>query len=108
MKVIRCLCAGILMVVVFGTAVGAEQVIAIDNPMAPPAWALMERELLCANTEAIHAFADVFLDERGYLLHTPRNCSLDGPDDAIETFANWTLLPSMGADESVYRLFLKG
>jgi hypothetical protein len=108
MRCTRCLCAGLMMVVAFGTAIRAEQVITVANPMAPPAWALMERELLRAYTEKTHAFADTFLDERGYLLHTPRNCSLDGPDDAIETFAHWTLLPSLGADESVYKLFLKG
>ncbi len=108
MKSIHCLCLGVLLVIAFGAFGRAEPVVNIASPMAPPPWALMERELLRANTEAIHAFADAFLDERGYLLHTPTNCSLDGPDDAIETFANWTFLPSMGADESVYKLFLKG
>lgn len=79
----------------------------ISTPMVPPNWALLEREVLRANEKAIEAFASVYLDERGYLLHTPRNCSLDGPDDAIETFANWTLLPALGASESIYEWFKK-
>jgi hypothetical protein len=48
-------------------------------------------------------FAERYLDERGYLLHTPRWGTLDGPDDAIEVFYNWTLLHAMGASDSVLR-----
>jgi hypothetical protein len=83
------------------------QTITISSPMAPPNWALLEREVLRANTQSIEEFCRVYLDERGYLLHTPRNCSLDGPDDAIETFSNFTLLPALGASENLYQLFLK-
>ena len=39
----------------------------------------------------------------GYLLHTPRWGTLDGPDDAIETFHNWTLLHALGGSDSVLR-----
>ncbi|HUG80458.1 MAG TPA: hypothetical protein VML01_02265 [Bryobacterales bacterium] len=49
--------------------------------MTPPRWALLERELLRANSEAVEFFADRYIDERGYLLHTPRWGTLDGPDD---------------------------
>ena len=69
--------------------------------MAPPEWALLERELLRANSLAMDRFADAYLDERGYLLHTPRWGTLDGPDDAIEVFYNWTLVHAMGASDSV-------
>ncbi len=74
----------------------AEPAIRIDTAMAPPAWALFERQLLRANSAACERFAARYLDERGYLLHTPRWGTLDGPDDAIETFYNWTLLHALG------------
>lgn len=83
------------------------QTLTVSTPMPAPTWALLEREVLEANTQSIEEFCRVYLDERGYLLHTPRNCSLDGPDDAIETFANMTLLPALGASENIYQLFLK-
>ena len=79
----------------------------LDRPMPPPAWALMERDLLRLNSEACERFASKYLDERGYLLHTPRWGTLDGPDDAIETFHNWTLLHALGASDSVLKLFKK-
>ena len=68
----------------------------------------MERALLRANSEAVEAFAAKYLDERGYLLHTPRWGTLDGPDDAIETFYNWTLLHALGGYDSVLELYKKG
>ncbi|MBI3695892.1 MAG: hypothetical protein HY238_13760 [Acidobacteria bacterium] len=77
----------------------------ITDPMPPPAWALLERELLRANTDACDLFASRYLDHRGYLLHTPRWGTLDGPDDAIETFHNWTLLHALGAGDSVLQHF---
>ena len=79
----------------------------VDTPMAPPEWALLERSLLDENSRAVEAFADRYLDERGYLLHTPRWGTLDGPDDAIETFYNWTLLHTLGGSDSVLELYRK-
>jgi hypothetical protein len=75
--------------------------------MSPPEWALLERQLLKANSKAAERFAERYVDERGYLLHTPRWGTLDGPDDAIETFYNWTLLHAMGASDSVLHLYKK-
>ena len=90
-------------------ALGAgEASIAISTPMAPPHWALLERRLLDANSKAAEMFAARFVDERGYLLHTPRWGTLnDGPDDAIETFYNWTLLHALGGSDSVLQLYKK-
>lgn len=85
---------------------GAEPLV-IRTPMAPPEWALLERELLRAGSAACERFAEKYLDSRGYLLHTPRWGTLDGPDDAIETFWNWTLLHALGGSDSALRLYQK-
>ncbi len=82
--------------------------IEIDTPMTPPGWALQQRALLEENSRAVEAFAAKYLDERGYLLHTPRWGTLDGPDDAIETFYNWTLLHALGGSDEVLDLYKKG
>ena len=78
--------------------------IEIKKPMTSPNWALMERELLRANSEACEEFAATYLDERGYLLHTPRWGTLDGNNDAIASFYNWTRLYALGASESILEL----
>ena len=91
-----------------GQQARTEFTIHIDTPMAPPAWALLERDLLKYNSMAVEAFATKFMDERGYLLHTPRWGTLDGPDDAIETYWNWTLLHALGGSDRVLELFKKG
>jgi hypothetical protein len=89
------------------SAAGGAPAMVIKTPMAPPAWALLERELLRFNSQACERFAAKYLDERGYLLHTPRWGTLDGPDDAIETFSNWTLLHALGGSDSVLALYRK-
>ncbi|MCB1022673.1 MAG: hypothetical protein KDC27_22270, partial [Acidobacteria bacterium] len=63
----------------------AQPALQIETPMPPPDWALLEQQLIQANSRSVEAFAERYLDERGYLLHTPRWGTLDGPDDAIET-----------------------
>ena len=83
-------------------------VVVIDTPMAPPEWALLERSLLDANSAAVEAFAEKYMDERGYLGHTPRWGTLDGPDDDIETYFNWTLLHALGGSDAVLDLYRKG
>ena len=90
-----------------GIAAAADVAIRIDTPMSPPTWALLERQVLRANSVACDRFATKYLDSRGYLLHTPRWGTLDGPDDAIETFYNWTLLHALGASDSVLAAFKK-
>lgn len=88
-------------------AMAADKTIVIKTPTAPPTWALMERDLLRSNSKACERFAERFVDERGYLLHTMRWGTLDGPDDAIETFFNWTLLHALGGSDSVLDLYKK-
>ena len=79
--------------------------IAVDTPMRPPAWALLEQELLKANSTACERFYEKYVDARGYLLHVPRWGTLDGPDDAIETFYNWTLLHALGGKDSLLEMW---
>jgi hypothetical protein len=84
-----------------------EAGIVIKTPMAPPEWALLERELLRYSSQACDRFAERYVDERGYLLHTIRWGTLDGPDDAIETFFNWPLLHALGGSDSVLQNYKK-
>ena len=89
----------------------AEPTVVIDSAMAPPAWALLERQLLRDSSAACERFAAKYVDDRGYLLHTMRWGTLDGPDDAIETFHNWTLLHALGGSNRMlddYKRALEG
>ncbi len=96
-----------LLLILAGQGALAETVLVVKSPMSPPAWALLERELLRFDSLACERFAAKYVDERGYLLHTPRWGTLDGPDDAIETFFNWTLLYALGGSDSVLEAYKK-
>jgi hypothetical protein len=91
----------------YGQTTRTELTVDIRTPMTTPAWALLERELLRYNSIAVERFAAKYIDERGYLAHTPRWGTLDGPDDAIETFWNWTLLHALGGSDTVLDLYKK-
>jgi len=80
----------------------------INTPMNPPHWALLERQLLNAQTQACTEFYDHYFDEQGYLLCVPRWGGDDGPDDAAENQLNWTMLYALGADDSLLNLFRIG
>jgi hypothetical protein len=84
-----------------------QETITVSSPMAPPEWALLERQVLDANSSAINEFYNYFFDERGYHLHVPRWGALDGTDDVIEITKYWTLLHSMGASDNVLELYRK-
>ena len=75
--------------------------------MAPPAWALLERELLRANEAACEEFFEKYFDERGYLRCVERWGGDDGPDDAIENVADWPLLHALGASDAILRMYKK-
>jgi hypothetical protein len=85
----------------------AAETIVISEPMPPPAWALAERELLRANVEGAREYFGRYFDDRGYLECVERWGGNDGPDDAMESIHNWTLLYALGADESVVELYQK-
>jgi len=75
--------------------------------MAPPRWALLQRQLLEAQTRACHEFYARYFDDRGYLNCVPRWSGDDGPDDALENVLNWTVLHALGADDSILVLYKK-
>src|SRR5437763_12695089 len=81
--------------------------LSIETPMSPPAWALLERELLRANTEACREFFTRYFDERGYLECVERWGGDDGPDDAIENCTDWPLLHALGAPNIVRQMYTK-
>src|SRR5687767_2453147 len=83
----------------------------IDQPKPPPHWALAERALLKAYTEAAAEFAAKYVDERGFFRCIERWGGNDGPDDVMETFTPWTLLYALGAPDSIleqYRRIWEG
>ena len=83
----------------------ARASLTIDTPMPPPAWALLERELLVANTRACQEFFARYFDERGYLQCVERWGGDDGPDDAIENVNDWPLLHALGAPDTILHLY---
>lgn len=98
----------IFLLLISGLNAEAQGPVRITSPMSPPAWALLEREVLDASTAAVREFYEHFFDERGYLLHVARWGALDGTDDAIENFKNWTILHALGASDEVLRLYKMG
>ena len=85
----------------------ADAVVSIDTPMSPPAWALLERELLRTNTAACREFFAKYFDDKGYLLCVERWGGDDGPDDAIENCNDWPLLHALGAPDTVLDMYKK-
>jgi hypothetical protein len=86
---------------------GQDGIIRIDAPMSPPAWALLERALLEANTAACREFYDKYFDDRGWLLCIERWGGDDGPDDAIENCTDWPILHALGASDEILQLYKK-
>ena len=84
-----------------------EAVLDISSPMTPPEWALLQRELLAANTAACVEFFNRYFDERGYILAFIRFGANDGPDDAIENVNEWPHLHALGAPDVIYDLYRK-
>src|SRR4029453_19440880 len=82
-----------------------------EKPMGPPAWALAERALLKAYTDAAAEFAAKYVDDRGFFRCIERWGGNDGPDDVMETFTPWPLLHALGGPESLlsqYRRIWEG
>ncbi|MBN1400042.1 MAG: hypothetical protein JXA74_04350, partial [Anaerolineae bacterium] len=83
-------------------------VVEVNSPTAVPHWALLERELLRAQTVACQQFYAHYFDDRGYLLCVPRWGGDDGPDDAAENLLNWPILHALGAPDVILDLYHRG
>jgi hypothetical protein len=90
------------------SARAADTRITVTTPMAPPAWAVLERELLRENAAACQVFFDKYFDKRGYLQCVERWGGDDGPDDAIENLSDWPILHALGASDRVLEMYKKG
>jgi hypothetical protein len=90
-------------------ALAATPAFAIATPMDPPEWALLERELLDANTQAcVQFFRRYFNRQTGYLEMTARWGGDDGPDDAPENMNDWPHIYQLGGGDIVKTLVEKG
>jgi hypothetical protein len=83
------------------------KVLNVSTPMSPPTWALLEREVLKASSEACGLFFERYFDERGWLLCVERWGGDDGPDDAIENCNDWPILHALGGPDDVRKQYLK-
>ncbi len=79
----------------------------LDQPMSPPTWALLERELLRTHTDACREFFEKYFDERGFLLCVERWGGNDGPDDAPENVGDWPVLHALGGDDEILQMYKK-
>ena len=91
----------------FGAEPAGAVAVRLDTPLAPPGWALLERELLRANARACEEFFARYFDDRGYLECVERRGGDDGPDDAIENVNDWPVLYALGGSEIILTLFKK-
>jgi hypothetical protein len=73
----------------------------IDTPQSPPTWALLQRELIRAQSRACEFFFEKYFDERGYLNCIPRWGGNDGADDAIENLVHWPTLYILGGADNL-------
>ena len=87
------------------SAASAQPTVTLDEPAAPPPWALAERLLLDTASEGTQAFFAKYVNELGYLKCVERWGGNDGADDAMENFGGWTLLHSLGGSEDVLTLY---
>jgi hypothetical protein len=86
---------------------GPAKPLTIDSPLSPPNWALLQRQLLDANSKACREFYGKYFDERGWLLCVERWGGDDGPDDAIENCTDWPILHALGGHDDVLKLYKK-
>lgn len=84
-----------------------QTLIRLEQPVSPPAWALLERHLLDENAKACREFFHKYFDDRGYLLCVERWGGNDGPDDAIENCNDWPLLHALGGHDDILRMYKK-
>jgi hypothetical protein len=101
-------CLSLLAVLPFALPARAEPpIIAVKTPMSPPAWALLEREVLKTSAAACKEFFAKYFDERGYLQCVERWGGDDGPDDAIENCNDWPILHALGGPDFLRTMYTK-
>ena len=71
----------------------------VATPMAPPRWAVLQRELLAANAAACEAYYAKYVGAGDELLAFPRWGANDGPDDAAEFTNDWFVLHALGGSD---------
>jgi hypothetical protein len=98
----------VVLIVLGCTAPAREGSIAIESKMAPPRWAVLERQLLADNVPACREFYQKYFDGRGYLQCFVRWGANDGPDDAFENFNRWPELHALGADRVILEMYSAG
>ena len=84
-----------------------DLVLEVDTPQSPPTWALLERELIKANSAACKEFFERYFDDRGYLMCVERWGGDDGPDDAIENLRDWLILHAAGGSDEILTMYKK-
>lgn len=82
--------------------------IPLNTPTPPPAWALLERELIRYEAQACRTFFERYFDERGYLQCVVRWGGNDGPDDAIENLTDWPTLHFLGGPDDLLDMYKLG
>jgi len=82
-------------------------VIDASTPLSnPPAWALLEREIITAMNGAVEPLLAKYVRADGSVMWPPVEenfQSIDALDDAYESFHNWPLLYILGGDEKLLR-----
>jgi hypothetical protein len=88
-------------------ALAGQPAVDVKTPLSPPAWALLQREVLRASGDACREFFAKYFDERGYLLCVERWGGDDGPDDAIENCNDWPILHALGGPDALLTMYKK-
>jgi hypothetical protein len=90
------------------SAKASDVVVRVASPMAPPRWAVLERQLLADTVPACREFFRKYFDDRGWLQVFVRWGANDGPDDAFENFNRWPELHALGASDDILQMYVKG
>jgi hypothetical protein len=99
--------ACLFLLLIAATATGNPPSVHVTTPLSPPAWALLEREVLKTSAAACQEFFAKYFDERGYLMCVERWGGDDGPDDAIENCNDWPILHALGGPDVLQTMYRK-
>jgi hypothetical protein len=84
-----------------------DRIIPLDRRMAPPPWAIAEREMLAAAADGARLWVERYVRSDGSVNVPERWGVTDGPDDIMETVRGWPLVYAMGAPEAVAEAYEK-